>query len=1086
MRNRKMLQRLLQMKTSIRLRCFRQMALLTTILMLCNVMPIQAKNITGKFQEEQLSTRLKKIGELGGADILFDLKEVGAIHVSALNAKGLTVEKALEYSLSGTSFTWKKTAETSYAVMKKQANQQSQPIQGKGVVSGKITDENGEGLPGVNIRLVGTQAGTITDIEGRYKLTMHVGTYQMEISMISYQKQKITDIVVKPGANTALNLAIKPANNQLSDVVVTASYRKASVAGLYLQQKNAASVSDGISSEQIARTPDKNIGESLKRISGVSTVDQKFVLVRGIGERYNSAMLDGVALPSTEAQSRNFSFDLIPSNMVDNVVVSKTVTPDMNASFGGGLIQINTKDIPNENFVSLSVGASYNDQTTGKDFLSHKRGKYDYFGFDDGRRDYPKGLVNTDRLYEPVKSMPIEDYTKMRDDQSKRFTNDNFTVYKYKAAPSQNYQFTIGRLIALDTNNNNKFGFTGSLSYRNTQNINQIGDQRRKGWNIAGNNTGASYNFNTTWGGLLNAGLQLGKNHFSLRNTYTHMYDNTLIRTTGYENDNGNDFILINTPNRIEEAGDPTFTNLLQNKLSGQHQLGKVKIEWDLARTGVNREEKDAIIANKNAVELGGTYQYFYSPGSSTEPRIDGMSRQYYHNRENHYSWNLSATVPIEIAGIRNMVKAGYFGNHKKADFNWQIAAFTADYSNRPDSIRYLPIGEMLKPEYIGENGYFYSVTPFWVDAFEGKSRNHAGYVMFDSHLLENLRLVWGLRGEYYKYTEIKNAANDKMQVFKAKPDPRWQWLPSANLTYSPVQSLNFRAAFSSTVVRPELMDNSQAWKYNAYLGGMFGNEGLYSTRIDSYDLKAEWFPGLGEVISVGGFYKKFDKPAELIINEASGNTVYYLKSADWAKVYGVEFELRKNFGFIADNNLLNNLAVYGNLTLQKSSVRATHNETNPADPTEPNIEVSSKQKRPMYGQTPYLINGGIQYTGDHLGFNIMYNKSGYKTYLVGEKLNRIEYERPREQLDAQISYKLLKKRLEIKLNAGNLLNRASVFYINSGSYEANPDYVAGTGDSSDAERLKAGYTDKYEKGDQIMFSQKFGRTYSTTITWNF
>lgn len=128
-------------------------------------------------------------------------------------------------------------------------------------------------------------------------------------------------------------------------------------------------MTNGISAEQIGRTPDKNIGESLKRISGVSTMDNKFVVVRGISDRYNAAVLDGTALPSTEAQGRNFSFDMIPSSLVDNVVVSKTVTPDMNTSFGGGLIQINTRDMPAENFMSFSIGTSYNDQSTGKPFL---------------------------------------------------------------------------------------------------------------------------------------------------------------------------------------------------------------------------------------------------------------------------------------------------------------------------------------------------------------------------------------------------------------------------------------------------------------------------------------------------------------------------------------------------------------------------------------------------------------------------------------------------------------------------------------------------------------------------------------------
>ena len=868
--------------------------------------------------------------------------------------------------------------------------------------------------------------------------------------------------------------------------MVTANYKKASVEGLLVRQKNAAELSNGISAEQLARTPDKNIGESLKRISGVSSMDNKFVLVRGIGERYNSATLDGTILPSTEAQTRNFSFDLIPSNLVDNVVVSKTVTPDMNASFGGGLIQINTKDIPNENFMSFTVGSSYNDQSTGKDFLSHKRGKYDYLGFDDGRRDYPQGLVQTDIRVEPNSLLTPEQYQKKLDDQGRRFTNENFTLYKTKTAPSQNYQFTIGRLLTLDTVSHNKFGFTGSLSYRNTQNINEFDHQTRTSWRDDYNNGGSSYNFNTTWGALLNAGLQLGENRFSLRNTYTHMFDNALVRTVGYDDAGEGPNALNAVPDRIEETDDPTFTDLLQNKITGQHQLGKVKIEWNLARTSIDRKEKDLIIATQRPVLVDGTYQYFYYAGSETEARVVPMSRHNYVTNENHYSWNASATVPFIVAGINNTLKAGYFGIRKKGSFGWQIADFSQS-ALLADSLKYLPVAEMLKPEYLGAGKFSYQVTVGGVNDYAGKSESHAGYLMFDSKLLEKLRLVWGVRGDYFNYTEIKNPSNEVNTIFSTRPDKKLQWLPSANLTYSPIATLNLRAAFSSSVVRPELIDNSQFWRYSPLFGTQFGNQGLYSTRIDSYDIKAELFPGLGEIISVGGFYKKFDKPTELTTNVSSGSPVYYLRSADWAKVYGLEFELRKSLSFIADHHIFQELSLYGNLTLQSSEVAGVFVGTNPDPAISGPYYYTSKQKRSMYGQSPYLINAGIQYSGKKLGLNIMYNRSGQKTITVNERASDIEYEQSREQIDGQISYKVWKGRMEIKVNAGNLLNRASVIFRNSGSYEDNPDKIRGSdNDLSSAYRLISGFTTKFEEGDQIMYRQKFGRTYSTSISYNF
>lgn len=1035
------------------------------------------RNISLKLSSVSIHEGLLALEKKAGCVINYNKPIFKENQTVSIDVKDMELEQVLTKILAGTRVAFRMMDQHTVLLYKL-----PDPVK-PGRVSGKIVDEKGESMPGASIKVVETGQGMQSGVDGSFTLTIEPGTYTLLISYMSYQTQRITGVFVKEGKSTPLAISLNPDSKGLKEVVVTVSYRKASVEGLLARQKNASEISNGISAEQISRSPDKNIGESLKRISGVSTVDNKFILVRGIGERYNAALLDGVVLPSTEAQSRNFSFDLIPSNMVDNVVVSKTVTPDMNASFGGGLIQVNTKDIPNEDFMSFSAGVSYNDQTTGKNFLSHKRGKYDYLGFDDGQRSYPKGLVHTDRITEPNIALSLTEYRKLVDDQSRRFTNDNFTIYKNPAMPSQNYQFSIGRLITLDSVKDNKLGFAGSLGYRNTQNINVIDQQTRGDWLVESPNTGAAYGFNTTWSALLNAGLQLGKNRFSLRNTYTHMYDNTLVRIAGYDNDGGSaEYEANRPPNRIREMDDPTFTDLLQNKLSAQHQLGKVNLDWDIARTSVNREEKDVVIATSGTVPFNGDLAYFYGYGNSSDPGVKPLSRHYYHNKEMHYSWNVSAKVPFNFADIRNNVKIGYFGNLKKANFDWEIAAFTADFSKLSDSLRYLSVAEMQNPKYIGEKGFFYSVSPLWLNAYEGKSDTHAGYVVLDNRFSEEFRLVWGIRTEYYKYKEIKNGNNSKLTGFTPKPDPHWRWLPSANLTYSPIASINIRAAFSSSVVRPELMENSQFWRNSPYLDALFGNKGLYSTRIDSYDFKTEWFGDLGELISIGGFYKHFDKPAELTLGP---NFEYYLQSADWAKVYGMEFELRKNFGFISDVAVLKDFTIYGNLTLQKSDVKSTYRISNP-EAGQPDIEATVKQKRAMYGQTPYLINAGLQYEGKYFGFNLMYNKTSYKTYTVSSNPMDIEYERARAQLDAQISCKLLKNKVTLRFNAGNLLNRASTFYLNTGSYEPNPNYVAGTGDVSNAFQLKPGFTDKYEQGDRVRFSQKFGRTYSTSIIYNF
>ena len=1064
---------------------------LTTFILLVGMLQISMAAIGQKIslseQNASLSKVFKKISQQSGYGFMVEGSLLKASKPVSIHVKNADLEKVLSRIFEDQPLTFT-IREQSVLVIAKELPSLAQNVVGNkisqaltnqqpGRISGKVLDDRGEILIGASIKIVETSQSLQSNSDGSYNFTIAPGSYTVEASYISFQTKRITGVEVNAGQLTSLSIVLKATTSTLDQVTVIGSYKKESIAGLYLQQKNKASISNGISAEQIAATPDRNVGETLKRISGVNTADNKFVLVRGIGERYNAALLDGTALPSTEAQKRSFSFDMIPNAIVDNVVVLKTVTPDMNTSFGGGAILISTKDIPTENFMILGMGTSVNDQSIGKNFLSRKRGKYDYLGFDDGRRSFPAGL----------KTMSGTSPRAELVEQTKRFTSNNFPVYKYKALPSQNYQFNIGRLFELDDKGRHKFGFTGALNYRNSQTIDNIDELRRGKWNT---NTeiaagGQSYIYNTTLGGILNMGLQLGQHRFSLRNTYTHVFDNAFTRIKGVSSDNN----FNNQPDQIRETDDPTFTTLIQNKLTGGHQLQKLKIEWDFARTGIDRKQKDIGIATQGLQIIGRDSLFFYSPNQISEPRFTPISRQNYSNSETQYSWNISASRPFDFGSFTNSLKVGYFGIQRRSRFDWKILPVVVDNSIFDPALKYAPIDDWLKPENIRADGYLLLLDGWGNDYYAGKSQNHAGYLMLDNKFSNQWRLVWGLRAEFYDYREINNGSNAPKNgangEFELPEEKKWQWLPSANLTYSPTNSLNIRAAYSGTVVRPEMMDNSQFFRYSAFYDGLVGSLGISSTRINSWDFKAEWFPGLGEILSIGGYYKYFDKPAEMIAMETNDfGFRYTLKNSNWAKVYGLEIETRKNLGFISGMALWNNLTIYGNLTCQQSKVEGLYAMEDPE--TKKIVMVPMKQTRALYGQAPYLLNVGLQYQDERFGLNIVYNKSGRKTYFVTTSPSNTEYEQPRQQLDAQISYKFLKSRLEIRVNGGNLLNAASVFYNNRGSYETNPDHVPGSLDFSNAQRLKAGFTDNYEEGDLYTFKERFGRTFSTSLTYKF
>ncbi|RQO64522.1 TonB-dependent receptor [Pedobacter sp. KBW06] len=986
-----------------------------------------------------------------------------------------------------------------------------------GRITGKITDNRGEVMPSTTVKIIETGQAVQSTVDGRYSISLKPGTYTLEVSYISYLKQRITDIVVREGEITALDISMKPDAKGLSEVVITSSYKKASAAGLYALQKNTSNFSDGISSEQISATPDKHVGETLKRITGVSTNENKKVVIRGIAERYNVSLLNGSTLPSTDVQERDFEFNLIPTNLVENIVVAKSITADMPYGFAGGLVQITTKSVPESNFLSLSAGSSFNSRTTGKDFLSYGRGKYDYLGFDDGGRShFPDGLLNLVGKFNPAQDDSKNEIKAAQvAEQNKRIGGtERLGARTFQSMPSQNYLLSLGRSYALSSNKERKLGFVGSLSYRNTQTNDYVSTMRRGDWTQAPTrgddptdiNTGNIYGFNTTLGLMLNGGFKTEKHQINTYNLYTRIFDNRFSRYTGWDHNNPK-----NEDNRkfpdIEEDDRPKFTDLLQNKVSGVHRLQPFKIEWSLARTSLKALEQDAISASLGGAEIGNGVLYSYTPGSTTDPGAGTLFRGEYIYKERNFDATLSAAYDFKLGRTQHIFKAG--GNYlkKHAYYDWEILPIVKSASSTvpTELISIQDWGKYMGMENAGNN-LFYFKQDYGSNKFEAKSVNSGAFAMLDHKLLPNLRVVWGVRAEYFKLDTLVNSAsllkdlNSKI-FFEEKKD--WYFLPSANLTYSPLKDLNLRASYAKAAVRPGLMESSRFSRFNPNYGSDVRSSGVSSTLIDNYDAKIELFPGAGELLSVAYFYKYFDKPAEYyrIDRENNGRGYITVSNSDWAKVRGWEFELRKNLGFLYQGlPFLKDIYLSGNLTLQKSEVRARDVQyEKTANGVDTMYYKYMKYPRALYGQVPLLYNAGIQYVGKKLGLNLTYNHAGYKTFITGIEPGLVEYERPRSQMDAQISYKFLKGKMETKLNMSNLLDAPFRYFINDQStYEQKP----GTEHLMDLEwndkyKYKFGFSEKFEEGyvdpvtnrqvgDRQTSTRYVGRTFSLSFSYNF
>lgn len=1053
-----------------------------------------------------LDMALQQLQQSSGFSLMYNKVAIDGQKIISIDVKNQSVESILAQLFEHSNIGYKQVKEKVYLFQK--------PVpQQPGRISGKVVDDKGEPLPGAAIKIVETGQSLQSSVDGTYNISLKPGSYTLEFSFISFQTKRITAVEVKAGQTATLTVVLNAASNALQQVVVTGSFKKESIAGLYAAQQNRAFLSDGISAEQIRATPDKHLGETLKRITGVSTTDNRKVVIRGIAERYNVSLLNGSTLPSTSVQQRDFEFNLIPTNLVENVVVAKSMTADMPYGFAGGLVQITTKSVPNENFLSFSAGTSFNSLTTGKDFMGYGRGKYDYFGFDDGERaHFPEGIFNLGGYDPRLPDAQNQIKAAQVAEQNKRIGGtERLGTRTFKAMPSQNYQISLGRSYVLDSTSGQRIGFVASASYRNTQSNDVIASMRRGDWSqqpARGDdptdvNTGNIYGFNTTMALLVNGGFKTINHQINTYNLYTRIFDNRFSRITGWSHENPKDDLDMKFAGTSEDDR-PKFTDLLQNKLSSTHKIGKIKIEWSAARTVLKSIEKDAVSASINTREIGNMAPFsYYIPNSYSDPGFGAVHRDQYTFREQNFDAILNASYDFRIGSTLNTFKTGMNYLKKHAEYNWGILPISIG-AKSTIPIAEIPIqqwGNYMDMSGPGSNLFYFPAT-YSLNKFEAKSANKGGFVMMDHKLFSSLRIVYGVRADYYKLDTVFNAASllrDKNSRLIFAEERDWNFMPSANITYSPVKELNIRASYAKSAVRPGMMENSRFSRFDPDYGSQVKSSGVSSTIIDNYDAKIELFPGAGELLSVGYFYKYLDKPAEFYRLDRENNGVGYINitNSDWAKVKGWEFELRKSLGFIADKvPFLANVYLSGNLTLQKSTVRARELQVKVLpDKTDSLYYTYIKHPRALYGQVPLLYNAGLQYVGKKLGLNVTYNHAGYKTFITASQPNLVEYERPRSQFDAQISYKFLKGKMESRLNMSNLLNAPFRHFINDGStFDIIP---GGVGEEwQDRYKYKFGFTEKFEEGyvdpvtnrqvgDRQSSTRYLGTTFSLSLTYN-
>lgn len=864
--------------------------------------------------------------------------------------------------------------------------------QTKGSISGKVTDKStGEVLIGANVIVMSTLTGASTDIDGYYSIeNLQPGVYKLKFSFISYQTLVVDNVEVKTNEVAHLDVALNPSATELSEVVVSAEALKSTEAGILNVQKNSMNIVDGMSAELISKNNSSNGTDVLKRITGINISEGKYAFIRGIGDRYNSTLLNGSTIPSTDPEKKSFSYDLIPASLIENVVTAKTFTPDEPADFAGGLVQINTIEFPSEFIFDLSTSTVFNSNTTGKNFFSYNGGQKDYLGYDDGTRNMPETITSTRIARGNYSDNELTEITKS-------FSN-NWQTYSLSAPLNGSFKFNIGNRLSIG---NSMLGYIGSLTYSNGADTKNL---TRNFYDFSGaryNYTGNSYTRSVDWGGLLNLSYKFARtNKISFKNVYNQSSDDI---TTLYNGD-------YRYTDQYREITSLSFVSrsLLSNQLIGEHQFNifnGLNFDWNLSYSRSKRDEPD-----------GRRYIYARTIGDLTEPlrfQLDQSWVTRYYGKLTDHNYNGSADFTFKIFENSELpkLKVGYFYDKKDRSFDARSFGFRnvpgGNFAHE-DSVLQSSVNQIFLPQNI--NNKFIQVVELTKpsDSYTSKQIINAGYFMFDVTLLEKFRIVAGARLESSRQKlNSLNLQGDTIRVNNNYDD----LLPALNLTYLLNDWIYLRAAYSITLARPEFREMAP-FTYFDYVANELieGNPDLKRTLINNYDLRIELYPGAGELIALSFFYKKFKAPIEEILQAAANEPIRSFENADNATNYGIEIELRKNFGFISQS--LKNFSIIGNASLINSNVKLNNNGF-------------QESERALQGQAPYIFNAGLYYDNYDAGVDasIVYNKVGERIAVVGSKELGNILEKPVDLVDISVSKKILSY-FTIKFSVKDLLNQ--------------------------------------------------------------
>lgn len=853
---------------------------------------------------------------------------------------------------------------------------------GYGRIVGRVVDAaTGAGLADVGIQVVGTILGTTSGVDGRFVLgSVTAGTVTIHARRLGYAAKTVTGLMLESGKTLEQNITLSASNVQLAAQVVTASAERGTVNEALDTQRSAVGVVNSVTAEQISKSPDGDAAQAVKRVSGVTVQDGKYVFVRGLGERYTTSSLNGARVPSPEPEKRVVPLDMFPAGLLQTITTSKTFTPDQQGDFSGALVDIKTKEFPANRSGSFQLGSGYATGATGSNVFSASTVGGESFAMVNHQRDLPPIVRNLGNLQNV--NLNQGDVNLLVASFRNAWTPKTSTgapLLNGSASFGGNdpllFGHRIGYLVSgsISSGTDVKDGQVRALADRGTTRGETIEIDRF---------TGQTSSESVLWGGLANLSTLIGPaSRVSFNGLFNRSADNDARVETG-------EFTADALPVKITRM-QYTERGIYSGQLSGEHQISQAQhFEWSATASGVRRYEPDRtefVQVLERDTPNGPQVLRWQNGGSG------GAVRTFSDLNENSHEYSAKYQLSVGPAGSPSVIRLG--GLYRATSRDAQSLSYSFSAHNISNADRELPLEQIFDGRFSAPGSNVFTFGPLSQGgSYIARDELSAGFLMAELPLTSALRLVGGARYERDRL-EVDAFSTLGSPVFTNKP---WNdLLPSLALNVRLSETQQLRISGARTLARPEYRELSPIISRDVVGGeNVRGDETLERTTVDNADVRWEMYPGAGELLSVGVFAKRFTLPIERVYGSGSGGTSFvFFTNARSADNYGVELELRKDLGGLG--RAFEPLSLFSNITLIRSQIHLF-------DSTQ---AAATNLSRAMVGQAPYVFNTGLTYASANGASTatLLFNRVGERITAAGSSPLPDVIEQTRNVLDFSI-----------------------------------------------------------------------------------